>query len=107
MISAIDLEAIDTSYYVEPTATSDVIDYKDPCKAGKISNAIYLVYVDLKHATKCFCVSGSLWSVKEMHLEMTAGNRVLKGIRIFYISLFFTYCHRLADSRVEHNILLT
>lgn len=35
-ILAIDLEAIDPGYYVEPTATSEAIDYKDPCKAGEI-----------------------------------------------------------------------
>ncbi|KAM4576821.1 bone morphogenetic protein 1a isoform 1-T1 [Odontesthes bonariensis] len=33
VILAIDLEAIDPGYYVEPTATSETIDYKDPCKA--------------------------------------------------------------------------
>lgn len=36
VILAIDLDAIDPGYYVEPTATSETIDYKDPCKAGEI-----------------------------------------------------------------------
>lgn len=36
MILAIDLDAADPGYYVEPTATSEAIDYKDPCKAGEM-----------------------------------------------------------------------
>lgn len=35
VILAIDLEAIDPGYYVEPSGTSEPIDYKDPCKAGE------------------------------------------------------------------------
>ena len=56
MILAIDLEAIDPGYYVEPTATSEAIDYKDPCKAGEIffppflvvRCVIYLIYVEVE-----------------------------------------------------------
>lgn len=36
VVFAIDLEAIDPGYYVESGATSEPIDYKDPCKAGEV-----------------------------------------------------------------------
>ncbi|ROL48874.1 hypothetical protein DPX16_23227 [Anabarilius grahami] len=33
VLAALDLDAIDPGYYVETSSPSDVIDYKDPCKA--------------------------------------------------------------------------
>ncbi|KAA0713650.1 hypothetical protein E1301_Tti013391 [Triplophysa tibetana] len=33
VLAALDLDAIDPGYYVETSSSSDVIDYKDPCKA--------------------------------------------------------------------------
>ncbi|KAG7243889.1 hypothetical protein INR49_006044 [Caranx melampygus] len=48
VISAIDLEAIDPGYYVEPTATSEAIDYKDPCKAAAFLGDIALDEEDLR-----------------------------------------------------------
>ncbi|XP_061672019.1 bone morphogenetic protein 1a [Syngnathoides biaculeatus] len=47
-ILALDLEAIDPSYFVEPVATSDVIDYKDPCKAAAFLGDIALDEEDLR-----------------------------------------------------------
>lgn len=41
VILAIDLEAIDPGYYVESAATSEAIDYKDPCKAGEIFSPFF------------------------------------------------------------------
>lgn len=62
VILAIDLEAIDPGYYVEPTATSEAIDYKDPCKAGEISPpflvlrcVIYLIYVEVETCHESGC----------------------------------------------------
>ena len=54
LLSAVDLEAIEPSYYVEPSASSEVIDYKDPCKAGKLflCSGMYLSHcVEVKPAT--------------------------------------------------------
>ncbi|XP_057689015.1 bone morphogenetic protein 1a isoform X2 [Corythoichthys intestinalis] len=48
VILAIDLEAIDPSYFVEPAATSDVLDYKDPCKAAAFLGDIALDEEDLR-----------------------------------------------------------
>ncbi|XP_019741112.1 bone morphogenetic protein 1a [Hippocampus comes] len=48
VILALDLEAIDPSYFVEPAATSDVIDYKDPCKAAAFLGDIALDEEDLR-----------------------------------------------------------
>ncbi|MEQ2298970.1 hypothetical protein AMECASPLE_010641, partial [Ameca splendens] len=48
VILAIDLDAIDPGYYVVPTATSEAIDYKDPCKAAAFLGDIALDEEDLK-----------------------------------------------------------
>ncbi|KAM4579034.1 bone morphogenetic protein 1a isoform 1-T1 [Fundulus diaphanus] len=48
VILAIDLDAIDPGYYVEPAATSEAIDYKDPCKAAAFLGDIALDEEDLK-----------------------------------------------------------
>ncbi|XP_030646608.1 bone morphogenetic protein 1a isoform X1 [Chanos chanos] len=47
-ISAIDLEVVEPSYYVEPSASLDVIDYKDPCKAVAYLGDIALDEEDMR-----------------------------------------------------------
>uniref|UniRef100_A0A8C6UAK3 Metalloendopeptidase n=1 Tax=Neogobius melanostomus TaxID=47308 RepID=A0A8C6UAK3_9GOBI len=48
VVSASDLDAIDPGYYVEPAATSEAIDYKDPCKAVAFLGDIALDEEDLR-----------------------------------------------------------
>lgn len=49
VILAIDLEAIDPGYYEDHTATSEAIDYKDPCKAGEGFNSLFALRCDFKY----------------------------------------------------------
>ncbi|XP_077456618.1 bone morphogenetic protein 1a isoform X1 [Stigmatopora argus] len=48
VILAVDLEAMEPSYLLEPAATSDVLDYKDPCKAVAFLGDIALDEEDLR-----------------------------------------------------------
>lgn len=53
VILAIDLEAIDPGYYVEPTATSEAIDYKDPCKAGEYFPLFFVAQRNSPYLCEC------------------------------------------------------
>ena len=57
VILAIDLEAIDPGYYVEPTATSEAIDYKDPCKAGEIFFPLFSLSLSLSLSPSLSCTT--------------------------------------------------
>ncbi|RXN09774.1 bone morphogenetic 1-like protein [Labeo rohita] len=48
VLAALDLDAIDPGYYVETSSPSDVIDYKDPCKAVAYLGDIALDEEDMR-----------------------------------------------------------
>ncbi|XP_016102793.1 tolloid-like protein 1 [Sinocyclocheilus grahami] len=48
LLAALDLDAIDPGYYVETSSPSDVIDYKDPCKAVAYLGDIALDEEDMR-----------------------------------------------------------
>ncbi|KAG5835270.1 hypothetical protein ANANG_G00271770 [Anguilla anguilla] len=75
VLLAIDLDEVETSYYVEPADTVDAIDYKDPCKAAAFLGDIALDEDDLRMFKKDRILNTSQQTLPTFNLT-TAGLNV-------------------------------